>query len=90
MPGCNRLIQAGANRHVCSTCSGRKHRGCLVTAGSRCAVCDNSDVRVLERVKLADGPGVLCSNCTTILGRLPLTLEELRREAGHGSADLAA
>jgi hypothetical protein len=45
-----------------------------------CAACGNADVRVLGRAELVDGVVAACANCRAVLGRLKLTLAELRRE----------
>lgn len=49
--------------------------------GAACSVCCQSDPRVLVRRTVAGVAGTtLCANCSTILGRRPLTLEQLRTE----------
>jgi hypothetical protein len=88
-PGCSRPLPPGCRRHVCSRCGVAASRNRSV-AGKRCAVCSTPDIRVLAVVELADGEHVLCANDRAIAGRLGLTLDELRAEAGRGSAELAA
>jgi hypothetical protein len=45
-----------------------------------CECCSNGDPRVLVRRTLAGELHTLCGNCSTIAGRRPLTLEQLRAE----------
>ena len=55
-----------------------------------CAVCGCSDGRVLGRAELVGQVVILCANDRAILGRLELTLAELRAEAAPRPAPPAA
>lgn len=68
----------------CPVCAVRASRGRLFT--DPCAACGASDPRVLRRHTLADGPAVVCANCSAIAGRRPLALAELRAELGEPAA----
>ena len=76
---CGRPIPPEQKRRQCVGCTVRKCRGSTV-AGASCGVCGARDPRVLRRVRLADGPAVLCANEAAILGRRAITLAELRAE----------
>ena len=77
-PRCRRRIPAEARRHECARCAVTATRGRSVDAP--CAVCGNDDLRVLGWTELVSGPVILCANDRTVLGRLALTLDELRVE----------
>lgn len=84
---CQRPIPPAARRHACARCAVAASRGAV--AVGPCAACGNADVRVLGQVELVDGRATLCANDRAVLGRLRLTLEELRAEVELASADVA-
>jgi hypothetical protein len=82
---CRRPIPATSRRHECARCTVAAARG--LAAEGACAVCGNADLRVLGVAELADGRAVICANDGAVLGKLALTLDELRAEVRRGDAD---
>lgn len=50
------------------------------TKAEACACCTHADPRVLVRRRVGVEMQTLCANCAAILGRRPITLDELRAE----------
>ncbi len=78
--GCTRRIPGNAKRHVCARCACAETRG--RTVDGPCAVCGEADRRFLALAEIG-GSGryvVLCGNDERLLGKLRLSLEELRAE----------
>jgi hypothetical protein len=80
---CGRPVPSGKGRSLCPLCRVRASRGVLLI-GEHCAVCGTSDLRVLRRITLTDGPRVVCANDATIAGRRELSLAELTAERFPG------
>ncbi len=79
--GCGAETDEGRSGR-CPRCAQRRCRGAEL--GQACACCGEADRRVLCLRRLAgDVPGALstlCGSCAVLLGRRPLTLEQLRAD----------
>lgn len=70
---CQEAIPPRERAHTCRRCRVRRSRGVLVAPGARCAVCGESDVRVLRplAVEGAEEPVAICLNDAARLGSRP-------------------